>query len=302
VVFDHATMHLSQQFHKVVRALGSANRTVRVCLVDRAGYGFSDAPEHDSEGPAPRTAEVSAEELFKALHRAGEEPPFVLVGHSSGGVNQLLYAVRHGHGAPLAASDSSSSSSVVVESDVAGLVLIDPMPPGFRLPKKLQDMKQTVATGLRLVPWLARSGVLRNCFYLSSLTGQADAIYAADDLHYRRWAECKPAYWRTVLSEFESEDGSLTIERHEPSILARRWTFPLVVVAAGRLAPSFDEATREAWMAGMRRLTTYSAGGQLIIADESSHEVPSEQPDLVAQAILSVLDTHHATHSQAPAA
>lgn len=289
VVFDHATMHLSQQFHKVVGALTATNRAIRVCLVDRAGYGFSEeAPEPDSSSAEPRgrTAEASAEELFKALHRAGEEPPFVLVGHSSGGVNQLVYAAHHGP-----AADNTTQ-----EVEVAGLVLVDPMPPGFRLPARLQEMKRTVAAGLRLVPWLARLGLLRNFYYLSSLTGQADAVYAADDLHYRRWAECKPAYWRAVLREFEAEDENRAIERHEADIVAQRWSLPLVVVAAGRLAPSFDDAAlREAWMAGMQRLANYSTGGRLVIADKSGHEVPSEQPDLVAQAIVSVLDQWRAT-------
>lgn len=294
VVFDHATMHLSQQFHKVVGALAATNRAIRVCLVDRAGYGFSEeAPESDdsssSAEPRGRTAEASAEELFKALHRAGEEPPFVLVGHSSGGVNQLVYAARHG---PAAAAAGNTTQEV----EVAGLVLVDPMPPGFRLPARLQEMKRTVAAGLRLVPWLARLGLLRNFYYLSSLTGQADAVYAADDLHYRRWAECKPAYWRAVLREFEAEDENRAIERHEADIVAQRWSLPLVVAAAGRLAPSFDDAAlREAWMAGMQRLANYSTGGRLVIADKSGHEVPSEQPDLVAQAIVSVLDQWRAT-------
>jgi len=51
----------------------------RVCSYDRAGYGGSDP------GPMPRASMQIAEELHLLLHNAGEEPPFILVGHSFGG-------------------------------------------------------------------------------------------------------------------------------------------------------------------------------------------------------------------------
>jgi len=52
----------------------------RVCSYDRAGYGGSDA------GPLPRTSAQIARELHTLLRNAGEEPPYLLVGHSFGGI------------------------------------------------------------------------------------------------------------------------------------------------------------------------------------------------------------------------
>jgi pimeloyl-ACP methyl ester carboxylesterase len=52
----------------------------RVCSYDRAGYGWSD------NGPLPRTAGQIAIELHRLLQNAGERPPYLLVGHSLGGL------------------------------------------------------------------------------------------------------------------------------------------------------------------------------------------------------------------------
>ena len=54
--------------------------TTRVCVYDRAGYGWSD--------PTPKMdwAEDVVQDLFAGLRKAGEHPPFVLAGQSIGGL------------------------------------------------------------------------------------------------------------------------------------------------------------------------------------------------------------------------
>lgn len=81
-------------------------RFTKVCAYDRAGLGKSDA------GPAPRSSETIVRELHDLLLRAGVPPPYVLVGHSFGGLNMRLYAARH-------------------RDDVVGLVLVDATPVEF---------------------------------------------------------------------------------------------------------------------------------------------------------------------------
>jgi len=65
--------------------------STRVCTYDRAGYGWSDP------GPSPRTAERAVGELRELLARAGERPPYLLVGHSLGGFHARYMAARHPH-------------------------------------------------------------------------------------------------------------------------------------------------------------------------------------------------------------
>lgn len=75
--------------------------SVRSCAYDRAGSGWSEA------GPAPRTMRQEVFELHALLAAANVRGPFVLVGHSIGGLLARLYTDQFG-------------------SDVVGVVLVDP--------------------------------------------------------------------------------------------------------------------------------------------------------------------------------
>ena len=61
----------------------------RVCAYDRAGLGWSEA------SPKARTGSNIVEELHTLLTRAGVEPPYVLVGHSVGGLYARLYDQKY---------------------------------------------------------------------------------------------------------------------------------------------------------------------------------------------------------------
>ena len=73
----------------------------RTVSYDRAGIGQSEA------GPKPRAAKQIALELHTALQNAGIGPPYVLVGHSFGGIYVRVFADMY-------------------PKEVTGMVLIDP--------------------------------------------------------------------------------------------------------------------------------------------------------------------------------
>jgi pimeloyl-ACP methyl ester carboxylesterase len=77
-----------------------------VCTYDRAGYGSSEP------GPMPRHSQRLADELQQLLESAGVNGPYVLVGHSLGGLTAQVFASRY-------------------PDQVAGLVLLDPTPIPF---------------------------------------------------------------------------------------------------------------------------------------------------------------------------
>jgi pimeloyl-ACP methyl ester carboxylesterase len=79
----------------------------RVC-----GYDRPDAPASHSDPTPIRTAQEVVDDLRALLAAAGEPGPYVLVGHSLGGLYVQLFAYRH-------------------PDEVAGLVLVDPTPEGF---------------------------------------------------------------------------------------------------------------------------------------------------------------------------
>jgi pimeloyl-ACP methyl ester carboxylesterase len=110
----------------------------RVVTYDRAGLGWS--------GPArsPRTPGVIAQELRTALQVLGVNGPFVLVGHSFGGIVVQSFARRF-------------------PAEVRGLVLLDPFDPAEWCPLSPQR-KAMLDRGIRLSrrgAFLARMGVVR---------------------------------------------------------------------------------------------------------------------------------------------
>jgi len=98
-------------------------RVTRVCSYDRAGMGWS------GPSPYPRTNKVIAEELHRLLHYAGIAGPFVLVGHSFGGMTLRMYASLY-------------------PDEVAAVVLLDSVYPyqDDRLPVEVEPVSYTHLT------------------------------------------------------------------------------------------------------------------------------------------------------------
>lgn len=67
------------------------SEVTRICLSDRAGLGGSDPVPKG----APRTSADVADDLAAALRAAGVAPPFLLAGHSVGGLHAQVFAVRY---------------------------------------------------------------------------------------------------------------------------------------------------------------------------------------------------------------
>jgi pimeloyl-ACP methyl ester carboxylesterase len=66
-----------------------AAQFARVCSYDRAGMGKSD------RAPQPRTGQDIVNDLHNLLANAGINSPYVLVGHSLGGMNVRLYTSQY---------------------------------------------------------------------------------------------------------------------------------------------------------------------------------------------------------------
>jgi pimeloyl-ACP methyl ester carboxylesterase len=85
------------------RIVPRVDATTRVCAYDRAGQGWSGDVDGAQDGV------TAAGDLHMLLKVAGEQGPFVLVGHSIGGTFALTYAARYpGQVAGMVLLDSSS--------------------------------------------------------------------------------------------------------------------------------------------------------------------------------------------------
>jgi pimeloyl-ACP methyl ester carboxylesterase len=133
----------------------------RVCAWDRPGTPVGENPSRSDPVLQPTTAKDAVADLHALLSAAGEAGPYVLVGHSYGGLIVRLYASTY-------------------PKEVAGLVLIDTLSEGLQdaeTPEQWAIQRKLIQNddpeNLALYPALERIDVDRSC----------DQIRAAPALH-----------------------------------------------------------------------------------------------------------------------
>src|SRR5215208_3357713 len=133
VVLDAGSGGFSAQW---VRVQQEVSGITRVCAYDRAGMGWSEM------GPEPRDAKQITSELHTLLGKAGIEDPYVLVGHSFGGMYMQTYAARY-------------------PDEVAGVALVDSStdPDQFSQRPEGRDSNEPQEQSFAVVPQLVRLGV-----------------------------------------------------------------------------------------------------------------------------------------------
>jgi pimeloyl-ACP methyl ester carboxylesterase len=256
-----------------------AKRTRTVCY-DRAGLGWSEP------GPLPRDANRIVEELHRLLEKAAIPPPYILVGHSFGGLTVRLFASRNAN-------------------EVAGLVLIDPVvldewyPATEHNEKRMRTGVRILwrATGLsrwgalRFVSWLLRAGIKPLAEPLVRMMSkgapQGDGTtrsplfwnLPASEREMAGVFWVQPKFTETIASQLENLPESAVQVAREDGGLAGK---PVVVISAAN-----TPAGRREEQAATARL---SEMGRHMTAGKSGHWVMVDEPGLVVQAIVDVIE------------
>lgn len=279
VVFDAALGATSLNWALVQPDVASFART---CVYDRAGLGWSE------RGPLPRTAGRAADELRRALESAGEAPPYLLVGHSYGGMVMRTLAGRY-------------------RGDVAGLVLVDPAHPEDWLtpaPKEqvridrgvhlCRQAQRSARSGLaHLVSTLVGIGAvaaarrLVNLATRSRFEADIDFVLAPFFKLPREVQAPVRAFW-TRPAFFEalgSQIASISTSAHEVIDAAPGGygDLPLVTISRADL----DEHTRRRQLA----VAALSSRGRHVVASRGGHWVPLDDPSLIVHEIRDMIAT-----------
>jgi pimeloyl-ACP methyl ester carboxylesterase len=276
VIFESGLMSTVLSWHDIQPQV--ANITRAVCY-DRAGLGWSDP------GPAPRDAQQIVKELKELLDRSRISPPFILVGHSFAGLPTRLFAARF-------------------PEQVAGLVLVDPVVPGEWNPASAHNQKRirTGAKILRRAAALSRWGALRFVSFLLRVGAKpiADPLVrimskgapkgdgtSKSPLFWNLppseqamapvfWVQ--PKFTETIASQLENLPHSAAQVAAAES-LSR---IPITVISAANTPPERQ----------VEQMSTaqFSSGGKHLTAARSGHWVMTDEPELVVNAIVEMVE------------
>ena len=134
VVLEHGAFGCAADWAVVQERLGA--KGLRSLAYDRAGLGHSDP------GPKPRDGRAIVADLAALLRELDEPGPYVLVGHSMGGLMVRLFALTH--------PDRS-----------AGVVLVDAVVPEIMKTKGGPQAIRAYGRALRWVSYGARFGMMK---------------------------------------------------------------------------------------------------------------------------------------------
>ena len=220
-------------------------KTTRVCTYDRAGLGWSNASSNPSD------VTQFAKELHTLLQNANVPGPYVMVGHSLGGLIVRVFAHDYA-------------------SQVAGVVLIDSMNPK----QVTQSLSNSLARWSFAQAVLARFGVGR---LIVKLLGLASSMPPNEKAYW-------PQYIRPQsLHASASESRELPASAAEAAAVKSFGDLPLIVLTAKlNDNPGWPE-----WQAELLQL---SSNSQQLFAENSGHVIQDDEPDAVVDAIVTMVE------------
>jgi pimeloyl-ACP methyl ester carboxylesterase len=229
----------------------------RVCAYDRAGYGWSDP------SPKRRLPSVMAEELHEALHRAGERPPYILVGHSFGALEVLMFAHKF-------------------RDEVGGLVLVD-----GSLPETLSRFGFGQKLWLRAMEFAIPFGLPR----WRRWCGWA----ATEEIRPVKQAlNCRASVYRTIYREWTDFPATSAELRRVTGL----GDLPLIVITRDPSLQANSSAAAR-WQELQRERLTLSSHAEFLIASGSGHAVPLVRPDIIIEALKKLVGQRMETNEQA---
>lgn len=225
-------------------------KTTRVCSYDRAGMGYSEA------GPLPRDAEHMAVELHALLEQAGIAGPYVLVGHSLGGLPIRIFAHNY-------------------STEVSGVVLIDSMSPRQSTEHTTVAPEQASEASGGIIPTvLARIGLVRILAGPLGIIGDVPADIQAQVTAF------------TVIPRgiqaWADEGASIAASLAQADAIKTLGDVPLTVLTAG-----LNDHTD--WQAMQVELLQLSSNSRQIVVENSGHGIQIEQPQAAVSAIVDMV-------------
>lgn len=244
-------------------------KVTRVVTYDRAGLGWSDP------SPKSRKADVMAEELHAMLVNANIPAPYILVGHSLGGPVARQFAAKY-------------------PNEVAGLVMVDSA--------HEQQMKHFPEAMVKMANSMkGMMGVMKSMGKLGIFALKPSLIAIGDN---GKLTKEVVAQMQGVMASSNSHAQALVAESEsvyaaETQPVSTLGDLPLTVISHGQLdanavPPSLGQQVRDEYEAAWQKLqveiVSLSTRGRRIVAERSGHNVIFDQPEIVIESILEMIE------------
>jgi pimeloyl-ACP methyl ester carboxylesterase len=229
----------------------------RVCSYDRAGLGWSDP------SPKPRTTEVIADELHTLLHNAGITAPFVLVGHSLGGLDARMFASQY-------------------PSEAVGMVLVDSSHPDQddRFPPEAKKLGAATTYIIRVMQITLPIGLPR-LLASRSVRPEIRSEFCA--------VFCRPQFIAGVRAEAAAQAENSAQVR----ALGTLSNMPLVVLSHDpdkvHFPGNLTEPVNREWDKMQQEQAQLSSNGSHLVVKGSGHDIQIDKPEAVVDAIRTVV-------------
>ena len=247
---------------------------VHACSYDRAGMGWSErSPNVDS------VMDI-ANDLHTLLNNAGVQGPYILVGHSMGGLYARQYASLY-------------------PDEVVGMVLVDSAHEEqiLRMPESYRKADAKIASQTRKTLNLLRP--LNKLGFLALFPSLIPVTHTELPLSVqaanRSLILSDSRYIETLIDDYRSYPERINQIR-ESNLTMR--DIPLIVISHGYPQPPFElmgmtETTLQQyepiWQDMQRDLSELSLQGELRVAKESDHYIQLKQPELIVNSINDIL-------------
>lgn len=241
-------------------------KVTRACAYDRAGLGWSDP----APSGTPRNGQQVAGELHTLLQKAGIPGPYVMVGHSSGGLYTLFFAHQY-------------------PRDVVGMVLLDSSHPDQWLTPIAQDLYKSNARLYSITPPLARLGLLR-------LRAKSQPAPGLPDLQNKELLAFNSATqdWDAQVAEF-SATMQLDDEVRAAGSLGN---LPLFVLTATDHGGPLE--MEQAWQGLQNKLAQLSTNSVHKVLNSARHESLWADPKFASESVTAILEVVDAIRHSTP--
>ena len=249
----------------------------QVCTYDRPALAWSDP------GPMPRTFDQDIYELHTLLQKSGVKSPYILVGHSLGGIIARLFEKKY-------------------PAEVKGLVLVDATSEDavlfmngkiqrlrtFSQNRTIPPVKTKPDTSTKIPP-------MKDMEEMWKMMGEPKTESPFDRLskkfqEQRIWAMRQPKFLLADNGPYWADEFAAMYADSLYSLGNK----PIYVLSSGRdaFSKNTDSAMKAIWLEKLEqkeKMSNLSSNSKHVITTKSGHEIHLEEPELVINAIIEVI-------------